>query len=66
MKPDRHTITDALLSMALVACVLGAMAITLTAAYKAGYRDATIELTRGKPVAGGRITKEEIEQRNRQ
>lgn len=61
MKPVRHTILDALLPLILVGAVFAALAIVVTGAYRAGYRDAEFELTRGK----GRITAEEIEQRRR-
>jgi hypothetical protein len=63
MKPlDRNFLTDALLPLLLVVAVFGAIALCLNFAYRAGYRDAQFEQAHR---AKDRITKEEIEKRNR-
>lgn len=63
MKPaGPNFLTDALLPLLLVVAVFSAIALCLNFAYRAGYRDAQFEQAhRGKD----RITREEIERRNR-
>lgn len=62
MKPaGPNLISDALLPLLLVVAVFSAIALCLNFAYRAGYRDAQFEQAHGKD----RITREEIEKRNR-